>query len=158
AVAGVLKYRDLLAVAADVAPSQSRRDPTRRPAERADLPDRAFTRAAFRTRVIDERARVRRPPRLLVIDRVTGDLEGRAAGKHPDPDLAAAINHGDKRHHLAVRGDRWRLLVADEVGQPRELDVDRAIRKLLNSRDGRVRERLFDLDPRVADIAQSPPY
>ena len=92
---------------------------------RRDLPDRPGLPCCGRRHRIDERARIRRPPRVFVVGIVDSNLTRSASGHQPKPDLPFAARTGDKRDGLAVRRDGWRLLHAHEIGQTLRLDVAR---------------------------------
>ena len=108
---------------ADVAAAERRGDPPRLAAERGDLPDRAVLPWCGRRRIVDEGTRIRRPPRLLVVGIVTGDLQGRASGQQPEPDLTLAAGSRHERDGLAVRRNGRRLLHPDEIGETLELHI-----------------------------------
>ena len=79
---------------------------------------RALDVAGRRGREVDDRARVRRPARQLVVDGVPGDLQRRAAGHETDEDLSAPADARGERDGLRIRRDRRKLLEPAEIRQP----------------------------------------
>ena len=94
------KQRNAPAVMADIAAAECRGDPARLAAERGDFPDRAVFPWCGRRHIVDEGTRIGHPARLLVVGIVAGDLERRASGQQPAPDLTLAARSGNERNLL----------------------------------------------------------
>ena len=111
-----LEQGNPLAVVADVATAHRGGQPPGPSSEGADFPQRALF-STFRGRcAVDERVRLGCPSRLLVINRVSSELELGSAAEEADDDLTLAADEGDNATILPS-GESWGFFHPGEISQ-----------------------------------------
>ena len=147
--------RNATAVVTDVAAAESADDRPGRPPSAETSQSAPSPPEDLGRRVVDQRARIRRPSRVQMIDLVSRHLKRGAAGQQSNPHLLPAVHRRDERDHLAVGRDRRRLVDPHFIGQPLEFDVAAGCRMRSGSRR---RWRRREIVVRIADVAEASPH
>src|SRR5439155_18945902 len=120
--------RQVLAFVTEIGTAQTADEGPGSSTEGGNLPDLAFSVRFLRGREINQRRRIGRPTRRLMVSFVMRHLERRSPSEQTHPHLSSSANVGCERHRFPIRRQSRKFLHSDKVGQPHQMSWRRVLR------------------------------